>query len=78
MTKKEFNAKLKELNLSIVEFSKISNVSYPTANGWNDDTKRIPAWVSSWLENYEVAKNYKDIQEKAKKYDDIKKIIESN
>lgn len=78
MTKKEFNDKLKKLNLSISEFSKLSNLPYQTAVSWNDDKRPFPAWVSSWLENYEVAKNYKHLQEKAKKYDDIKKIIESN
>lgn len=34
MTKEEFNSKLKELNLSIKDFSQIADIPYSTINNW--------------------------------------------
>ncbi|QKJ22309.1 helix-turn-helix domain-containing protein [Poseidonibacter lekithochrous] len=70
MTKFDFNYRLKELGLTLRDFSDISNVSYSTINNWGfekDDGKKIaiPVWVEPFLDNYE----------KAKKYDYLKKEI---
>ena len=34
MTKEEFNARLKELNISIKDFSIIADIPYSTINNW--------------------------------------------
>jgi len=52
MLKNEFDKKLKDINIDRKEFSLLSETSYTTVTNWNDKTKPIPKWVSSWLENY--------------------------
>ena len=62
MTKDDFTSKLHTLNLSKKEFAKLCDLSYSTINNWNDTTRPIPLWVTSWLENYELAKKYRIIE----------------
>jgi hypothetical protein len=64
MTKKEFDSKLKDLNIDRKTFSELTETSYTTVTNWNDDNKPIPKWVTSWLNHYkksilldEIAKN---------------------
>jgi len=52
MKKKDFDIKLKEINLSRQDFANITNLSYSTIGNWHDINKPIPGWVESWLENY--------------------------
>ena len=62
MTREAFIVRLKELNLSIKDFSKISDVSYSTINNWgakaNDKIIPVPKWVTPFLEHYEKSKKY--------------------
>ncbi len=62
MTKEEFNSKLKELNLSIKDFSQIADIPYSTINNWgftkDDKTIPVPKWVVPFLEHYEKSKKY--------------------
>ena len=54
--------RLKILNLSLKDFSRISNVPYSTLNNWgfckDDKTIPVPAWVDSYLMFYEKSKKY--------------------
>lgn len=56
MKKEELTLSLEKIGLSKKEFASKSNISYSTVNNWNDDTKPVPPWVSSWLDNYVKAK----------------------
>ena len=62
MTKEEFNARLKELNISIKDFSIIADIPYSTINNWgfkkNKKTIPIPKWITPFLEHYEKSRKY--------------------
>ena len=62
MTKEDFSIRLKGLNLSIKDFSFISDVPYSTINNWgakaNDKIIPVPKWVTPFLEHYEKSKKY--------------------
>ena len=62
MTKEEFNTRLKELNISIKDFSIIADIPYSTINNWgfktNDKIIPVPKWVVPFLEHYEKSKKY--------------------
>ena len=62
VTKEQFNQRLKILNLSLKDFSRISNVPYSTLNNWgfckDDKTIPVPVWVDSYLMFYEKSKKY--------------------
>lgn len=60
MDKKTFNAVLKEVNLSQVQFAEILNIESTTINKWGV-SQNIPYWVESWLENYKKAKLGEDV-----------------
>ena len=54
--------RLKESGLSKKEFARLCDLSYSTINNWNDTTRPIPLWVTSWLEHYKLAKKYRIIE----------------
>lgn len=54
MTYENFSNKLKQLGLTREEFSKLVGMKYNSVANWK--SKEIPAWVDSWLENYEKLK----------------------
>jgi len=62
MTREEFIVKLKELNISIKEFSMISDVPYSTINNCgakaNDKIIPVPKWITPFLEHYEKSRKY--------------------
>lgn len=62
MTKEDFNNRLKDLGLSLKDFSKVSNISYSTINNWGyrskDKTIAIPSWVEPFLKYYEKSLKY--------------------
>ena len=62
MTKEEFNARLKELNISIKDFSIIADIPYSTINNWgftkDEKTIPIPKWITPFLEHYEKSRKY--------------------
>ncbi|EAJ7109735.1 hypothetical protein YZ59_04175 [Campylobacter upsaliensis] len=66
MTYEDFSDKLKKLQLSRDEFSKIVGMSYNSVANWK--SKEIPAWVDSWLENYEQQKSFNHLVNEVEKY----------
>ena len=62
MTKEDFIARLKELNLSTKDFSIIADTSYSTIGNWgfktNDKIIPVPKWVKPFLEHYEKSRKY--------------------
>ena len=65
MTIENFEHQLKVLKLKKKEFAAMVNAGYNGVVGWNS-RGTTPEWVDSWLANYA----------KAKKYDEIRTIIE--
>lgn len=61
MTQKDFNDKLKKLNLNLDDFAKLVNLPAGTVYGWNRQGKNPPAWVLSWFDNYEKKQEYEYI-----------------
>jgi len=62
---------LKDINLSKKEFANLSNISYNTVNNWNDESKPVPPWVQSWLENYTKLESYKKIRHEVFKIENV-------
>ncbi|HEF3558337.1 TPA: hypothetical protein R9133_001627, partial [Campylobacter upsaliensis] len=62
MTYEDFSNKLRKLQLSRDEFSKIVGMSYNSVANWK--LKEIPAWVDSWLEQYEEEKTFSNVKGK--------------
>lgn len=62
MTKEEFNARLKELNISQKDFSSIADVPYSTINNWgfkvNEKVIPVPRWVAPFLDYFEKSRKY--------------------
>ena len=67
MTYKEFEEKLKSINLNKKRFSQLTELSYQTVMNWNNIGK-VPSWVKSWLENYIKAKDMDTIANMIKPY----------
>ena len=61
MKKEEFDVLLKKSNLDRKEFALLSGIQYSSVGKWNDNSRPIPVWVQSWLENYIRAKIADDI-----------------
>ncbi|MBE3021322.1 hypothetical protein [Campylobacter sp. 7477a] len=64
MTKQEFTSKLKELGLSVVEFSDMVGLNPASVRSFNDEKRPIPQWIDSWIELYEKSKCYTELKEK--------------
>lgn len=62
MTYEDFSNKLKQLDLTREDFSKLVNMSYNSVANWK--SKEIPAWVDSWLEQYEEEKIFSNVKGK--------------
>jgi len=56
------NEMLKSAELSKKEFALQADISYNTANNWNDETKPIPSWVESWLNLYIDNQSFKKLK----------------
>lgn len=68
MTNNEFEKKLKEMELTKKEFSRLVDMSYGGVVNWGRATQTIPNWVESWLELYK----------KNQKFDNLKKSIKES
>ena len=66
MNKQEFTDFLKNIDLSKKDFAELSNISYNTVNNWNDESRPVPPWVKSWLDNYVKAKDMDKVVEAVK------------
>lgn len=67
MNKDIFVKLLKEAGLSKKELSELLRISYSTVTNWGS-SKKYPYWLKTWLIFYI----------KAKKYDEIKDLIEKS
>lgn len=68
MKKEELTRVLDKIGLSKKEFASMCKISYSTVNNWNDDTKPVPPWVSSWLDNYVKAKALDTVADAVRPY----------
>lgn len=66
MTKSEFDEILKSIGLTRKEFATLTNMAYSSVSNWSDETKPVPGWVSSWLDNYIKAKTLDTVVEAVK------------
>ncbi len=69
----DFEDKLKEFGINKKEFAELSSLPYQTVMNWSN-SKRTPAWVESWLENYRKARAAKiaaDAMRDAGFFDDL-------
>ncbi len=62
MNNLDFENKLNALNLTKRDFSRLCGLGYTSVAGWKQKDK-TPEWVESYLEFYEKAKKYDDLQE---------------
>lgn len=62
MNNVDFENKLKALGLSKRDFSELCGGAYNNIAGWKQKGY-TPEWVESYLEFYEKAKKYDDLQE---------------
>jgi len=62
MEYEEFKKRLKEVGLSVKEFSKIAETSYNTCNTWSRNNK-VPNWVKPFLNLYLESQEYKKYKE---------------
>ena len=63
MEYEDFREILKNNNLSIKDFSKLSEVSYKTCTKWGKENRPVPSWVNSWFQLYtenQECKKYKE------------------
>lgn len=68
MNKKDFDAKLKSLGISRQDFCDMTGLAYSSVANWKDESKPIPIWVDSWLENYAKAKTLDQVIEGIKPF----------
>lgn len=68
MTYTDFRERLKKLNLSNVEFAKITNLSVKTIANWSQDIHNIPKWVEPFLNYYEEATELRNVIKTLNKY----------
>ena len=60
----EYRKALKELKITIKDFSEMIDTSYATTRKWGKDGRAVPNWVKTWLELYRKNKNLeKELQE---------------
>ena len=52
MEYEEYRKTLKELKITMKEFSILTNTSYLTVRNWGKDGRAVPNWVKAWLNLY--------------------------
>lgn len=68
MTRLEFDARIKALNLSRKDFAELAKVSYTgISTNWKDN-KEVPAWVEPFLNYYEKSLELDKILKVLQKY----------
>ena len=66
MTNNEFEKKLKEIELTKKEFSRLVDMSYGGVVNWGRATQTIPNWVESWLELYKKNQKFNNLKKSIK------------
>ena len=62
MNYEEFKNKLKECNLSIKEFAKMTGLNNTTISTTWKSKNEVPKWAETWLDNYIKAKRFETAQ----------------
>lgn len=57
MDYEKYRKTLKELKITIKDFSAMINTSYGTTRKWGKDGRAVPDWVETWLQLYRDKKN---------------------
>ncbi|HFU75026.1 MAG TPA: XRE family transcriptional regulator [Arcobacter sp.] len=63
MEYEEFKVMLKGIDLSVKEFAELSKLSYRTCSSWSRENRKVPNWVSPFIELYienQECKKYKE------------------
>ena len=63
MEYEELKNKLKDINLTIKDFSKLSEISYRTCISWSIEGRKVPKWVNPFLKLYIENQEYKKYKE---------------
>jgi len=72
MDTKEFKQLLKDNNLNIKEFSKLSGVPYQTITKWGVNNRPLSPWVKSWIDMYF---KIQQLEDKLKKYEALENTL---
>ncbi|MBX0432585.1 hypothetical protein I9461_00910 [Campylobacter jejuni] len=62
MTYEDFSNRLKQLDLTREDFSKLVGMNYNSVANWK--SKEIPIWVDGWFQKYEDAREFYNIKDK--------------
>ena len=68
MTKEEFTRRVDVSGLTKKEFAEKADIAYTTVSNWNNDSKPVPSWVESWLDNYAKAQAFEAVASAVKPY----------
>jgi hypothetical protein len=63
MEYEEFKKILKDVGLSVKEFSELAKLSYRTCNSWSRENRKVPNWVQPFIDFYienQECKKYKE------------------
>jgi uncharacterized protein (DUF1919 family) len=63
MEYEELKNKLKDINLTIKDFSKLSEISYRTCISWSIKGRKVPNWVNPFINFYLESQEYKKYKE---------------
>jgi hypothetical protein len=62
MTYENFIKTLRDNQLSLTKFSKLSGIKYGTCAKWGKDGRPVSDWVESWLTLYIENKKYEELK----------------
>ena len=63
MEYEEFKKILKNVNLSVKEFSQLSKTNYRTCISWSMENRKVPNWVQPFINLYLESQEYKKYKE---------------
>lgn len=69
MDYEKYRETLKELKITIKDFSLMVNTSYGTVAKWGKDGRAVPSWVETWLQLYSDKKALEKELEELKEND---------
>ena len=63
MEYEEFKKILKDIGLSVKEFSELAQLSYRTCISWSRENRKVPNWVNPFINFYLESQEYKKYKE---------------
>ena len=63
MEYEEFKKILKDIGLSVKEFSELAQLSYRTCISWSRENRKVPNWVNPFIDFYLESQEYKKYKE---------------